>query len=145
MRLFSKSLAIGLPASRVGIRKDGSCPSVSDGLHPPTFPTLYKDIILVMRLFSKSLAIGLPASRVGVRKDGSCPSVSDRLDPSTFPTLCKDITLVMRLFSKSLAIGLPASRVGAYLRRSDSVRVYWTTFCFPNQSSRLWRESPDDG
>ena len=45
----------------------------------------------------------------------------------SFPTLCKDITLVMRLFSKSLAIGLPASRVGAYVRRSDSVRVYWTT------------------
>ena len=77
--------------------------------------------------FSMSLAIGLPASRVGVRKDGSCPSVSDRLDPPTFRTLSKDITLVMRLFSKSLAIGLPASRVGAYLRRSDSVRVYWTT------------------
>ena len=130
MRLFSKSLAIGLPASRVGIRKDGSCPSLSDGLHPPTFPTLYKDIILVMRLFSKSLAIGLPASRVAVRKDGSCPSVSDRLDPPTFPTLSKDITLVMRWFSKSLAIGLSASRVGAYLRRSDSVRVYWTTFAF---------------
>ena len=106
MRLFSKSLAIGLPASRVGIRKDGSCPSVSDRLNPPTFPTLSKDITLVMQLFSKSLAIGLPATRVGVRKDGSCPSVSDRLDPPTFPTLCKDITLVMRLFSKSLAIGL---------------------------------------
>ena len=46
---------------------------------------------------------------------------------STFPTLCKDITLVMPLFSKSLAIGLPASRVNAYLRRPDSVGVYWTT------------------
>ena len=80
-----------------------------------------------MRLFSKSLAIGLPASRVGFRKDRSCPSISDRLDPPTFPTLCKDITLVMRLFSKSLAIGLPASRIDAYLRRPDSVRVYWTT------------------
>ena len=33
----------------------------------------------------------------------------------------------MDLFSKSLAIGLPASRVDAYLRRPDSVRVYWTT------------------
>ena len=74
MRLFSMSLAIGLPASRVGVRKDGSCQSVSDRLDPPTFPTLCKDITLVMRLFSKSLAIGLPASRVGVRKDGSCPS-----------------------------------------------------------------------
>ena len=89
MRLFSKSLAIGLPASRVGVRKDGSCPSVSDRLDPPTFPTLCKDITLVMRLFSMSLAIGLPASRVGVRKDESCPSVSDRLDPPTFPTLSK--------------------------------------------------------
>ena len=88
MRLFSKSLAIRLPASRVGVRKDGSCPAVSDRLDPPTFPTLCKDITLVMRLFSKSLAIGLPASRVGVRKDGSRPSVSDRLDPPTFPTLC---------------------------------------------------------
>ena len=127
MHLFSKSLAIGLLAGRVGIRKDGSCPSVSDRLDPPTFPTLCKDITVVLRLFSKSLAIGLPACRVGVRKDGSGPSVSEGLDPPTFPTLCKDITLVMRLFSNSLAIGLPASRVGAYLRRSDSVRVYWTT------------------
>ena len=73
---------------------------MSDRLDPPTFPTLSKDITLVMRLLCKSLAIGLPASRVGVRKDGSCPSVSDRLDPPTFPALCKDITLVMRLFSK---------------------------------------------
>ena len=64
MRLFSMSLAIGLPASRVGVRKDGSCQSVSDRLDPPTFPTLCKDVTLVMRLFSKSLAIGLPASRV---------------------------------------------------------------------------------
>ena len=127
MRLFSKYLDIGLPASRFGVRKDGSCPSVCDQLDPPTFPTLYKGITLVMRLFSKSLAIRLPASRVGVRKDGSCPSVPDRLDPPTFLTLCKDITLVIRLFSKSLAIGLPASRVDAYLRRPGSVRVYWTT------------------
>ena len=113
----------------------GSVFAKTDRVHPfPTdsirrlfLPSAY--IILVMRLFSKSLAIGLPASQVGIRKDGSCPSVSDRLDPSAFPTLCKDITLVIiRLFSKSLAIGLPASRVGAYLRRSDSVRVYWTTF-----------------
>ena len=48
MRLFSKSLAIGLPASRVGFRKDGSCPSVSDRLDPPTFPTLCKDITLLI-------------------------------------------------------------------------------------------------
>ena len=65
MRLFSKSLAIALLASRVGVHKDGSCPSVSDRLDPPTFPTLCKDITLVMRLFSKSLAIGPPASQVG--------------------------------------------------------------------------------
>ena len=138
MRLFSKSLAIGLPASRVGVRKDGSCPSVSDRLDPPTFPTLSKDITLVMCLLSKSLAIGLPASRVGVRKDGSCPSVSDRLDPPTFPTLSKDITLVMSLFSKSVAIGLPASRVGAYLRRFDSVRVYWTTLFMVGECGRFF-------
>ena len=127
MRLFSKSLAIGLPASRVGVYKDGSCPSVSDRLDPPTFPTLCEDKTLVPRFFSKSLAIRLPASRVGVRKDVWCPPVSDRLDPQTFPSLCKDITLVMRFFCKSLAIGLAASRVGAYLRRSDSVWVYWTS------------------
>ena len=78
MHLFSKSIAIGLPASRVGIRKDGSCPSVFDRLDPPTFPTLCKDITLVMRLFYKSLAIGLPAGRIGVRKDGSCPTDSIR-------------------------------------------------------------------
>ena len=108
--------------------KDSFCllPLVFDRLYKRVFLILCKDITLIMRLFSKSLAIGLPTSRVGVRKDGSCSSVSDRLDPPTFPTLCKDITLVMRLFSKSLAIGLPASRVGAYLRRSDSVRLYWT-------------------
>ena len=41
---------------------DGSCPSVSDLLDPQIFPTLCKDITLVMRLFSKSFAIGLPAS-----------------------------------------------------------------------------------
>ena len=87
MRLFSKSLAIGLPASRVGVRKGGSCPSVCDRLDPPTFPTLYKGITLVMHLFSKCLAIGLPASRVSLHKDGSCPSVPDRLDTPTFNTL----------------------------------------------------------
>ena len=59
MRLFYKSLAIGLPASRVGVRKDGSRPSVSYRLDAPTFPTLSKEITPVMRLFSKPLAIGL--------------------------------------------------------------------------------------
>ena len=136
MRSFSKSLAIGLPASRVGVHKDGSCPSVSDRLDPPTFPTLQRHYSSNLSFFFKSLAIGLPASRVGVRKDGSCPSVSDRLDPPTFPTLCKDITLVMRLFSKSLAIGHLASRVGAYLRRSDSVRVYWTTLVWTSLNGK---------
>ena len=58
MRLFSKSLAIELPASRTSVLKDRCCPSVSDRLDPPTFPTLYKDITLVVRFFSKSLAIG---------------------------------------------------------------------------------------
>ena len=89
---------MGPPASWVAVRKDGSCPSLSDRLDPPTFPSLCKDITLFMSLFSKSLAIGLPASRVGVRKDGSRPSVSDRLDPPTFPTLCKDINVLMHLF-----------------------------------------------
>ena len=98
-----------------------------DRLDGPTFHTLCKEIILLTRLFSKSLAIELPASRASVRKDKWCPSVSHRLDPPTLPTLCKDITLVMRLFSKSLAIGLPASWVDAYLRRPESVWVYWPT------------------
>ena len=43
----------------------------------------------------------------------------------------------MRLFSKSLAIGLPASRVDAYLRRPDSVRVYWTTLSLIHEFSDL--------
>ena len=65
MGLFSKSLAIGSPASRVGVCKDGSFPSVPDQLDPPTFVTLCEDIILLMHLFSKSLTIGLAAGRVG--------------------------------------------------------------------------------
>ena len=40
MCLFSKSLAIGLPASGVSVLKDRWCPSVSDRLDPPTFHTL---------------------------------------------------------------------------------------------------------
>ena len=47
----------------------------------------------------------------------------------------------MRLFSKSLAIGLPASRVDAYLRRPDSVRVYWTTLkkvCSNSTASKVY-------
>ena len=52
---FSKSLAIGLPLSRTDTKRDGSCPSVSDGVDPPTFYTLCKHF--------KSLAIGLPVSR----------------------------------------------------------------------------------
>ena len=133
MRLFS--LAIGLLASPVGIRKDGSCPSVSNRLDPPTFPTLSKDITQVMRLFSKSLAIRLPASRVGIRKDGSCPSVSDRLDPPTFPTLSKDITQVMRFFSKSLAIGLRLD--GSVLEKTDRVHP-----CPTDSIRRLFLPSP---
>ena len=39
---FSKSLAIGLPLSRTDTKSDGSCPSVSDGVDPPTFYTLCK-------------------------------------------------------------------------------------------------------
>jgi len=81
------------------------------GLYPPTFPTLCKDIALLMRL---SPAIGLLARRVGAPKAGLCQSMTNRLDPLTFPTLCKDITLLMRL--KSLTIGLPASQVNSYLR-----------------------------
>ena len=44
-------------------------------------------------------------------------------DPRSSAIVCDH----METSLKSLAIGLPASRVGAYLRRSDSVRVYWTT------------------
>ena len=36
------SLAIGLPLSRTDTKRDGSCPSVSDGVDPPTFYTLCK-------------------------------------------------------------------------------------------------------
>ena len=35
-------LAIGLPLSRTDTKRDGSCPSVSDGVDPPTFYTLCK-------------------------------------------------------------------------------------------------------
>ena len=41
---FSKSLAIGLPLSRTDTKRDGSCPSVSDGVDPPKFYTLYKHL-----------------------------------------------------------------------------------------------------
>ena len=37
---FSKSLAIGLPLSRTDTKRDGSCPSVSNAVDPPTFYTL---------------------------------------------------------------------------------------------------------
>ena len=39
---FSKSLAIGLSLSRTDTKRDGSCPSVSDGVDPPTFYILCK-------------------------------------------------------------------------------------------------------
>ena len=39
---FSKSLAIGLPLSQTDTKRDGLCPSVSDGVDPPTFYTLCK-------------------------------------------------------------------------------------------------------
>ena len=42
VRLFCESLEIGLPVSQVDTRTDGSCPSVSDGVDPPTFYTLCK-------------------------------------------------------------------------------------------------------
>ena len=45
------------------------------GLYPPTFPTLCKDIPLLMRL---SLAIGLLARRVGAPKAGLCQSMTNR-------------------------------------------------------------------
>jgi len=41
---FSKSLAIGLPLNRTDTKRDGSCPSVSDGVDPPKFYTLYKHL-----------------------------------------------------------------------------------------------------
>ena len=37
-----KSLAIGLPLSRTNKKRDGLCPSVSNGVDPPTFYTLCK-------------------------------------------------------------------------------------------------------
>ena len=95
---FSRSLAVRLPASRLGVDKDESCPSVSDRFDPPIFLPSAKTLLYSCVCFSKSLAIGLPASRVGAHTDGSSPSLSDRLDPPTFPTLCKYITLLLRLF-----------------------------------------------
>ena len=41
---LTKSLAIGLPLSRTDTNRDGSCPSVSNGVDPPTFYTLCKHL-----------------------------------------------------------------------------------------------------
>ena len=47
---FSKSLAIGLPLSRTDTKRDGSCPSVSDVVDPPTFYTLCKRFSVFLSL-----------------------------------------------------------------------------------------------
>ena len=128
MRLFSKSLAIGLPASRVGARKDGSCPSVSDRLDPPTFPTLcYSPFIalnptddllpiLVFDPLYKWLFLFLSKDRTLIMRlllffHFVC--LIDSIRWLFLPSAKALLLVVMRLFSKSLAIGLPASRVGA--------------------------------
>ena len=46
---FSKCLAIGLPLSRTDTKRDGSCPSVSDGVDPPTFYTFCKRFCVFSR------------------------------------------------------------------------------------------------
>ena len=43
-------LAIGLPLSRTDTKRDGSCPSVSDGVDPPTFYTLCKRFSVFLSL-----------------------------------------------------------------------------------------------
>ena len=68
--------------------------------------------------FSKSLAIGLPLSRTDTERDGSCP-------PCPMESIRQNFTPSVNT-SLSLAIGLTLSRTVVYLRRSDSVRVYWT-------------------
>ena len=72
---FSRSLAVRLPASRLGVDKDGSCPSVSDRLDPSIFLILCKDITLFMRLFFLSLSLS------DFRLVGSVFTETDRVHP----------------------------------------------------------------
>ena len=99
-----------------------------------TSAIVYNTLSLIYHLFSfPTTHFPLIALKPTDEKDSFCllPLVFERLYKRLLLSLCHDITLIMRLFSKSLAIGLPASRVDAYLRRSDSVRVYWTTLTLP--------------
>ena len=116
MRLFSKSLAIGFPASLVGADKDGSSPSVPDRLHPPTFPTLCKYTTLLNAFVFSSLS---PSDFWLV---GSVFIETDRVHPCPvdlirrlFLSPAKSLLYGSVCFSKSLALGLPASRVDVTL------------------------------
>ena len=120
---FSKSLAIGLPLSRTDTKRDGSCPSVSNGVDPPTFNTLCK----LFNVFFLSL------SRSDFRSVEPIQRETGRVRPCPMESIRQHFTPSVNTsvyFSKSLAIGLPVSRTVAYPRRSDSVRVYWTCMTY---------------
>ena len=119
---FSKSLAIGLPLSRTDKKRDGSCPSVSNEVDPPTFYTLCKLFNVFFLSLSRSDFRSVEPTQRETGRVRPCPmeSIRQHFTPSVNTSV---------YFSKSLAIGLPVSRTVAYPRRSDSVRVYWT--CMP--------------
>ena len=100
---FSKSLAIGLPLSRTDTKRDGSCPSVSNGVDPPTFYTLCKH-------FNEFL---LSLSRSDFRSVEPTQRETDRVRPCPTESIRQHFTPSVNTsvyFSKSLAIGLPLSR-----------------------------------
>ena len=97
---FSKFPAIELPLSRTDTKRDGSCPSVSNGVDPPTF----SPSVNTAEYFFKFLAIELPLSRTYTKRDGSRPTESIHQHFTPFVN-----TSVY--FYKSLMIGLPLSPI----------------------------------
>ena len=127
---FSKSLAIGLPLSRTDTKRDGSCPSVSNGVDPPTFYTLCKLFNVFFLSLSRSDFRSVEPTQRETGRVRPCPmeSIRQHFTPSVNTSV---------YFSKSLAIGLPVSRTVAYPRRSDSVRVYWTCMKVQTRKSEV--------
>ena len=118
---FSKSLAIGLPLSRTEKKRDGSWPSVCDGVDPQTFYTLFKHLNLFFKVSRDRTSA--QSNRHQERR-----VVSVRVRPCPMESIRQRFTPFVNtsVYFKSLALGLPVSRTVAHPIRSDSVRVYWT-------------------
>ena len=121
---FSKSLAIGLPLSRTDTKRDGSCPSVSNGVDPQTFYTLCKHFN-VFFLVSRDWTL---LNRTDKKRDGSCPSVSNGVDPPTFYTLCKHQCIFLRLSRSDFRSVEPTQRETGRVRPCpmESIRQHFT-------------------